>query len=394
MFDEQNFPSVEVFILVYNDGDVARKGIQSVLDQTYKNLRVTILENGSSDNTLSTVSEFANDPRVRVIHNESNIRSGLATPYMVESTAEWQSILFSDDYYAPDRIEKMIQAAGDADAVFSNNIYVDQNGRTLSSPPDYVSSVKDISLYSVDEHLGKLFINGNSLHPCAMLIKSDVYKSLGGFPRFMHRLGDMYLFARLLSTYPVKLMPDRLQYITVWTDKRNESAMNMASPVPASLEAVNFVDLYAQEPILSRIDKVFSSHLEPLELRTDAERLWYLGNVTLRYCGIIRREFAFRCFYKAIRLDEPRMDAIILAATGMTAGVYIGKMTEQHTQTITFRQWARQSKRLMLLWVALRKPRLWISSLRNRNRAAPLITGSPASTKTVAEKSKSPTQSA
>lgn len=77
MLDEQSFPSVEIFVLVYNDGDVARKGIRSVLNQTYKNLQVTILENGSSDNTRAIVDEFASDPRVRIVHSESNIRSGL-----------------------------------------------------------------------------------------------------------------------------------------------------------------------------------------------------------------------------------------------------------------------------------------------------------------------------
>lgn len=379
MLDETGLPSVEVFILVYNDGDVARQGIKSVLGQTYKNLRLTILENGSSDYTRSTVSEFADDPRVRIIRNEANIRSGLATPYMMQSTAEWQAILFADDYYTPDRIEKMIAAAGDSVAVFSNNIFVDEDGEKIIDPPEYISTVKDISLYSVNEHLRKFFIQGNSLHPCAMLIRTDAYASLGGFPRFLHRLGDMYFFAKLLSSYPVKLMSERLQYITVWTDKRNESALNVRNPMPTALESANFVDLYAEEPILSRIDKIFSSHLEPISFRTDAERLWYLGNITLRYCGIFRREFGFRCLYKAIQMDGPGIDSMMLASSGVSAGVYVGQMTELHwpyhgpgsvsTGPVTLRQWARQFKGLVFFWMALyRKPRLFLSNLSHRNR--------------------------
>lgn len=376
MLGDISYPSVEVFILVYNDGAVARKGIESVLDQTYNNLRLTILENGSSDHTRSVISEFADDPRVRIIRNESNIRSGLATPYMMQSTADWQAILFADDYYAHDRIEKMVAAAGDFDAVFSNNIFVDEEGCQIMDPPDYISTVKDVSHYSVDEHLRKFYIQGNSLHPCAMLIRTEVYKKLGGFPKFLHRLGDMYFFTKLLANHPVKLMAERLQYITVWTDKRNESALNVRNPMPAELESTNFTQLYAEEPILSRIDKIFSSHLEPISFKSDAERLWYLGNVTLRYCGSFRREFGFRCLYKAILMDGPGIDSMMLASKGVSGGVYVGQLAELHwpqgselTGPITLRQWARQFKGLVFFWMALyRRPRLFISNLSRRQR--------------------------
>lgn len=269
----------------------------------------------------------------------------------------------------------MIRVAGDNAAVFSNNNYVDEEGEKIVDPPEYISTVKDISLYSVDEHLRKFYMQGNSLHPCAMLVRTDAYVALGGFPKFLHRLGDMYFFAKLLSNYPVKLMSERLQYITIWTDKRNESALNVRNPMPAALESINFVDLYAEEPILSRIDKIFSSHLEPVPFKTAAERLWYLGNITLRCSGVFRREFGFRCLYKAIQMDGPGIDRITLASTGVSAGVYIGQMTELYWPSaeasgpITLRQWARQFKGIVFFWKALyRRPQLFISGLSRRNR--------------------------
>lgn len=371
--------SVEVFVLVYNDGKVAKNAIESVLSQTHKNLRLTILENGSSDDTRSVVEQYALNRRVKIIRNESNIRSGLATPYMLKSDAEWVSILFADDYYAEDRIAKMIAAAGDSAAVFSNNYYVDEGGAEIE-PPEYISSVRDVSLCTTNEHLRKMFICGNSLHPCAMLIRTNVYRVLGGFPVYLHRLGDMYLFAKLLANYPVKLMAERLQYITVWADMRNESAANRRNPMPTALESWNFRELYSTPPILNRIERIFSSHLEGVKLETEAERLWYLGRITLRDCGVYGREFGFRCLYRAIELDEPRISQLTLATTGLSAGVYVGELTEQHGPyqapgqsiygPITLRAYARQFKTLVFLWMMLyRRPKLLLSSLTRKKES-------------------------
>lgn len=369
MEEQQNLPSIEVFVLVYNDGKVAKRAIESVLNQTYRNLQLTILENGSSDDTRSIIKFYASDSRVRIIHNEANIRSGLATPYMLKSKADWVSILFSDDYYCHDRIEKMMNAVGDNAAVFSNNIYVDENGQQIE-PPHYISSVKDISLFSANEHLRKFFIDGNSLHPCAMIVRANVFRTLGGFPIFLHRLGDMYLFAKLLGKFPIRLISERLQYITVWTDKRNESALNVHNPMPTAIELLTFTELYTEEPILSRIEKIFSSHLENTELKTEAERLWYLGNIALRYGGVYKHAFGFICLYKAIQLDEAGISKIVLSSNGVSVGVYIGQLIEKyslHTTyggAITLRQFLRQYKPFVFLWMTLyRRPQLFFSNL-------------------------------
>ncbi len=366
-----NNADVEVFVLVYNDGKIATKAIESVLAQTYSNVRLTILENGSDDDTRSVIEKYASDKRVKIVWNERNMRSGLVTPYTLKSDAEWISVLFADDYYSETRIAEMIEQAGDNAAVFSNNLYVDEEGKP-TDPPRYISSVNDISIYTIDEHLRRFYILGNSLHPCAMMIRSQVYKELGGFPTYLHRLGDMYLFTKLLANYPVKLIPQRLQYITIWKDKRNESALNVVNPMPTALESCNFVDLYIMAPLFNRMERIFASHLENIELNTEAERFWYLGNITLRYCGVFRREFAFRCLYKAIELDEPRISKMIQNACGVSAGVYVGLLTEMHwpyqapadpvepppviPSTITFRQYLRQFKG-PFVWVIRRLKR-------------------------------------
>ncbi len=338
-------PDIEVFVLVYNDGNIATRAIESVLDQRGPNLILTILENGSNDNTRYVVNRYTKDKRVRVITNERNMRSVMGAKYLQTSLTPYLSLLFSDDYYLPNRIQTMLESIGENAAVFSNNLYVNQDGDSVE-PPNYIASVVDISLFSIEEHLRKFFLSGNSLHPCSMLIRSEIYRKLGGFPEYLHRLGDMVFFTKLLSSYPVRIISDQLQAITVWSNLRNESANNIKNRSHVTLERDNFLSLYAQDPILSKIERIFGSHLDSIELDGEPERLWFLGNMTLIHGDKVLRDFGFRCLYRAIDLDVSRIDRNLMSCIGMTASEYIAHLSafyeNSYFRHVTFREYARQ----------------------------------------------------
>lgn len=320
-------PDVEIYVLVYNDGDVGRRAIESVLDQTYKNFRLTILENGSTDDTRVKISKFLKDPRVRSIRNEINVRSGMVSKTLPNCDAKYLSVLFSDDYYFNNRLEIMLNSIGDGDALFSNNLYINQYEK-LVPPPHYISTTSDVTTLSPYEHLRRFFVSGNSLHPCSLLINSDVYRKLDGYPAHFHRMGDMVFFTKLLASADVHFIADRLQYITVWDDGRNESAANASDFNPSLVEVQRFAELFAKEPIISHIEEIFGSHLEPITLDGKAERLWYFGVITLSIGDYWKRNLGYRCLHEALSLDEERINANVVRTVGMSAGEYIATLSK------------------------------------------------------------------
>ncbi|MDE8346640.1 MAG: hypothetical protein POH28_10785 [Acidocella sp.] len=229
------------------------------------------------------------------------------------------------DTYEQTRLEDMLAVAGNYSAVFSNNYYENGDGKTIT-PPHHVASLTSTGLMTVDEHLKQFYISGNSLHPCSMLIRSNDYRDLGGFPAYLHRLGDMVFFTKLLSTRAVHIMERRLQTITAWEDLRNESAGNVKNIIPTIAEVSNFYELFALDPILSRVEKIFASHMDSVQLDGEAERLWYLGNVSIGYGDLWKMQFSFRCLYRAIEMDEPRISNNTFKASGMGASEYVAHL--------------------------------------------------------------------
>ncbi len=60
-------PLVSIIIPCYNYGQYINKCIQSALDQTYENIEVIVVDNGSTDNSLEKINSFSNNEKVKII---------------------------------------------------------------------------------------------------------------------------------------------------------------------------------------------------------------------------------------------------------------------------------------------------------------------------------------
>lgn len=102
---------VTVIIPVYNVEDYLKKCIESVLSQTYKNLEVFLIDDGSTDNCPQICDEYASkDSRVIAIHKK-NAGQGVARNVALDKCkGEYIAFVDSDDLIKPDMIEAMVGA--------------------------------------------------------------------------------------------------------------------------------------------------------------------------------------------------------------------------------------------------------------------------------------------
>ncbi len=118
-------PKVSVIIPAYNTEARVGQAIQSVLDQTEQRFEIIVVDDGSTDRTVEVVKGFA-DERVRLHVTEQNRGANNARNCAIEmASGEWVALLDSDDWYAPQRLEKLLQAAnrlGDVDMI-ADNVY-------------------------------------------------------------------------------------------------------------------------------------------------------------------------------------------------------------------------------------------------------------------------------
>ena len=102
---------VSVIVSVYNTEKYVRKCIDAILNQTYSNLELVLIDDKSSDNSLSILREYKNNSKVVLIENEQN--KGLSYSRNVGlkmSHGDYIGYIDSDDYIEPDYYEKLMEA--------------------------------------------------------------------------------------------------------------------------------------------------------------------------------------------------------------------------------------------------------------------------------------------
>ena len=102
---------VSVLIPMYNGDQYIVAAIESVLRQSYSNIELIIVDDGSTDNSVNIMQQYLSaDTRIQLIQNENNL--GLVGNWnrCVElATGEWIKFLFQDDLLEPSCIERMVE---------------------------------------------------------------------------------------------------------------------------------------------------------------------------------------------------------------------------------------------------------------------------------------------
>ena len=119
---ETNNPMVSFVIPIYDRTDTLRVAILSALDQSYQNIEVILVTDGSPPETLDVIAEFINDQRVRIFNYPTNSGNAVRgrNKGILEANGKYIAFLDSDDVAMPDRIEVSLPLleSGEADVVY------------------------------------------------------------------------------------------------------------------------------------------------------------------------------------------------------------------------------------------------------------------------------------
>ncbi|MEH2239071.1 glycosyltransferase family 2 protein [Nostoc sp.] len=124
-------PKVSVIIPAYNTEAYIAKAIESALEQTLTDIEVIIVDDGSSDKTVEVAKSFT-DQRLKVIVNQQNLGVSAARNRALRAAqGEWIAVLDSDDWYAPERLEKLVLLAEETNAdMIADDLYLIKDGAT------------------------------------------------------------------------------------------------------------------------------------------------------------------------------------------------------------------------------------------------------------------------
>ena len=126
---------VSVMMPAYNAEQYISQAIQSVLDQTYLNWELIIVNDGSTDSTADIVIRYTN-PRIKVIHQANGGESTARNTALKHMQGEFVAFLDADDIYLADHLEKTIHyllAYPHRGGVYTDGFHCDQYGNRLQT---------------------------------------------------------------------------------------------------------------------------------------------------------------------------------------------------------------------------------------------------------------------
>src|SRR3990172_12155943 len=122
-------PIVSVIIAACNTAKYIGHALQSVLQQTEQAIEIIVADDGSSDNTVEVVKAF-NDNRIHLITSTCNRgQSHARNRALQRAQGEWVGVLDSDDWYAPQRLTRLLETAQIHQAgLIADDLYMIQDG--------------------------------------------------------------------------------------------------------------------------------------------------------------------------------------------------------------------------------------------------------------------------
>jgi glycosyltransferase involved in cell wall biosynthesis len=187
---------VSVIIATYNRGSLINEAIDSVLNQTYKNFELIIVDDGSTDDTEMRVKEF-NNPRIRYIFQENHGRSYARNTAIKMSTGEYLTFLDDDDLYLANKIELQVEFMknnSQCDVVYSEALcFITDKDKTFMK----YSAKFEGNIYSKIA----LYIPHPICLPTIML-RRNVVIEIGLFDENLNRFEDVDLWRRISKKYP------------------------------------------------------------------------------------------------------------------------------------------------------------------------------------------------
>jgi len=125
-------PLVTVIFITYNQSKFLNKAVESIINQSYKNLEIILCNNGSTDATSSLVKFYSDSKQIRVFDFDENEKYTIRQNTLIdESNGEYICFIAGDDYYLPNYVEinlKEFQNLDDGFGIVHSPNYVEHEG--------------------------------------------------------------------------------------------------------------------------------------------------------------------------------------------------------------------------------------------------------------------------
>lgn len=177
--EQQNKPVlISVIVPIYNIVEWLPRCVNSIRRQTYRNLEIILVDDGSTDNSGAMAEKFAlEDKRVRVFHKENGGVSSARNLGIEKARGEYIGFVDSDDYIEPQMYERLLAVALQENLLMVqiSRDEIDEEGNRL---PDVCIPPKEPELWECEHFMRELLMHRGDCSFCTKLIRASLLKEM------------------------------------------------------------------------------------------------------------------------------------------------------------------------------------------------------------------------
>ena len=193
---------VSVIIPVHNSENYILECINSVINQTYKNLEIIVVDDKSTDNSVNLIKSIK-DKRIKLIELNVNSGAAIARNKGIEaSTGDYICFLDSDDYWKLKKIEKQVKFIKDKAFIYSEYLYLRKNKTHIARVPKsltYKQLLKNSAIFTSTVMLNMKYLNKEDIYMPNIRIGQDY----GAWYKILKKVNIAYGMQEPLSIYRV-----------------------------------------------------------------------------------------------------------------------------------------------------------------------------------------------
>lgn len=212
---------ISVIIPLYNKEDYISSSIKSVLDQTYTEFELIIVNDGSKDDSLTIVEQFK-DKRIRIINKENGGVSSARNVGVESAVFEFIAFLDADDLWLPNhlnRIVELINMYGSEAVIFVNNF-----ARFYGNDKLIVNRELNELDEGVISNYFRLIMKKALLNSSCVCLSKTSFNLVGGFNTKLKNGEDIDMWVRLARKFKIAYSPMCTSYYNI--DTLNNSSSN------------------------------------------------------------------------------------------------------------------------------------------------------------------------
>jgi glycosyltransferase involved in cell wall biosynthesis len=263
---------------VYNGEKYIRQAIDSVMQQTYSNFELLLIDDASTDSSVEIIKGYT-DPRIRLIRNENNLGISDSRNRGIDlCNTEYIALMDDDDIALPTRLEKEIEFLDknqDIDVVGGHLRVIDHKGQDMN---------KQWSVYLNPNYIKAYFLLGNTVaNGTALFRKKFVDEHNIRFRNNYYGAEDYRFWVECSLKGKIANIDEIFLY---WRTGHNHETGR--------------VNAYNQKEREEAIDKIHTFALEQAGFQLDSEEIYILNKV-FKEEGIVESKEVLEKLYKALK---------------------------------------------------------------------------------------------